>query len=96
MRRFHGSLDTVKTITKARVRRRPGSQTRRSPFPSKSERLDHQSKSVKDLITSDRACTRCVYEKGVAELQSMHKLDLREGVLQSTHEVHPRKQWSRL
>ena len=22
---------------------------------------------VKDLITSDRACTRCIYEKGVAE-----------------------------
>ena len=34
---------------------------------------------VKDLITSDRACTRCIYEKGVAELQSMHKLDPREG-----------------
>ena len=30
--------DKVKTITKARVRRRPRSQTRRNPFPSKSER----------------------------------------------------------
>ena len=34
---------------------------------------------MRDLITSDRACTRCIYGKGVAELQSMHKLDLREG-----------------
>ena len=36
----------------------------------------HFQARLKDFITSDRACTRCINEKGVAELQSMHKLDL--------------------